>query len=155
MAQAVTGVYMFILMQEDLKKGMDFYTTLGLKVVFHVPEKWAELETAGIKIGLCPGQPVEKNRHSGLVFQVTDLRAAYEDLKAKGIVFLNEPSVATHGIMVSCADPSGNMLDLYQPTHDKVRKVLEEAGKLCGDRCRTGMQNDACCKSVTERTGCC
>ena len=152
--KTVTGVYMVILMQEDLQKGVDFYTQLGLKVMFHIPGKWCELETGGVRIGLCPASVVEKDKHSGLVFQVADLQASYDAFKDDGITFLNQPVTATHGIMVSCADPSGNMFDLYQPTHDNVKKVLQDAGKICGDGCNFDASR-GCCKRPKNSTGCC
>lgn len=154
MEQAVTGVYMVIVMQEDLKAGVEFYTKLGLKVAFHIPDKWCELEVGGVRVGLCPASAVEKGKHTGLVFQVADLMATYEEFKEAGIAFLNEPVTATHGIMVSCADPSGNMFDLYQPTHDNVKKTLQEAGKMCGDDCNFDASR-GCCKQSKNPGGCC
>lgn len=154
MEQAVTGVYMIILMQEDLQQGIDFYTKLGLKVIFYIPGKWSELEVGGIRIGLCPATTVQKGHHTGLVFQVEDVKATYELLKNEGVVFANEPVVATHGIMVSCTDPSGNLFDLYQPTHDKVKKVLEESGKLCKDSCGQ-KAGGGCCREPQKTSGCC
>ncbi len=150
----VTGVYMVIVMQEDLQKGIEFYTQLGLKVMFHIPGKWCELEAGGMRIGLCPSPAVEKDRHTGLVFQVADLVASYEAFKDAGITFLNQPVTATHGIMVSCADPSGNMFDLYQPTHDNIKKTLQEAGKMCADTCNFDASR-GCCKQPKNPGGCC
>ncbi len=146
---------MIIVMQEDLQKAMDFYTKLGLKVVFYIPGKWAELQIGDVKIGLCPtATPLAKNHHTGVVFQVDDVMETYKSLKEDGFEFANEPVVATHGIMVSCVDPSGNLFDLYQPTHDKVKQVLEKAGKLCGDSC--GKSNEGTCCRVPQKTnGCC
>ncbi len=166
MSQAVIGVYMVILMQEDLAVGTEFYKKLGLKLIFHIPGKWSELEAGGIKIGLCPSKiaakgdhsehvfQATKGSHSGLVFQVTDVVATYKTLQEQGIVFLNEPTVATHGIMVSCADPSGNMFDLYQPTHDKLKKAVHGAGLCPGGACGSN-QDESCCKIDKTRTGCC
>ncbi len=155
MERAVTGVYMIILMQENLEKAVDFYKKIGLKLVFYIPGKWSEMEIGGVRIGLSPSSvPVARDRHTGVVFQVDDLMVAYQNLKDEGVVFANEPTVATHGIMVSCVDPSGNMFDLYQPTHDKLKKTLEEAGKLCKDSCGKNGQ-DACCKNIQKSNGCC
>lgn len=154
MVQGVTGVYMVIVMQEDLQKGVEFYTQLGLKMVFHIPGKWCEMEAGGIRVGLCPAESIEKGRHSGLVFQVEDVKVSYDFLKAAGVTFLNEPVTATHGIMVSCSDPSGNVFDLYQPTHDNMKKVLQEAGKMCGDSCGFDASR-GCCKKPSSTNGCC
>ncbi len=155
MVQAVTGVYMVILMQEDLQASTEFYKKLGLKVVFHIPGKWSELEVGGMKIGLCPSPATAKGHHSGLVFQVADVMATYAALKEEGIAFLNEPTVAAHGIMVSCADPSGNMFDLYQPTLDKMKQAIDEAHGLCGGGACGVCETGSCRKSSKPKTGCC
>ena len=133
MQHCVTKVYMIILMQKDLQQGVDFYVQLGLKVIFFIPEKWCELEIDGIKIGLCPSQAPIEAHHSGLVFQVQDLRTLHKTLTEAGIVFLNEPSQATHGLMVSCADPSGNVFDFYQPTHENLKNSLKKESHGCKD----------------------
>ncbi len=155
MERAVTGVYMIILMQEDLEKAVDFYKKIGLKLVFYIPGKWSEMEIGGVRIGLSPSSvPVARDRHTGVVFQVDDLMVAYHNLKDEGVVFANEPTVATHGIMVTCTDLSGNVFDFYQPTHDKLKKTLEEAGKMCKDSCGKNGQ-DTCCKNIQKSNGCC
>lgn len=153
--RAVTGVYMIILTQENLEKAVDFYKKMGLKLVFYVPGKWSEMEIGGVRIGLSPSPLTPgETRLTGLVFQVEDLMVTYQELKDQGVVFLNEPTVATHGIMVTCMDPSRNVFDLYQPTHEKLKKTLQEAGKWCKDSCEKNGQ-DACCKNIQKSNGCC
>lgn len=142
---SIQSLYMVVLMQENLEQALEFYQNLGLKKIFYLPEKWAELELNGIRVGLCPTQAVEKGRHTGIVFQVNDMQAMHDMLVSQGAEFATAPITATHGIMASCFDPSGNKIDLYQPTHDKVKDVLKEAhqkeagnvGGCCG--------KDACC----------
>lgn len=148
MAQKVSQVYMAVLMQTDLAKAVEFYKKLGLELLFQLEGKWAEFGLGGVKIGLCPAPEVEKGRYTGLVFQTDDVKKLAEELKADGIEFAAEPEVATHGVMASLLDPSGNRIDLYEPTHDKVREVLEKNGKIpekTGGGCST-RPTGGCCK---------
>lgn len=153
MVQAVVSVYMIILMQKDLQLGMEFFKKLGLKVVFYIPGKWCELQIGSMKIGLCPALEHETGKKTGIVFEVKDLHLSYQTLKSEGVYFLNEPTVATHGIMVTCSDLSGNIFDLYQPTHDQVKSVLE--GKECCLAQDKDSVNDQCCKNEKIKNSCC
>ncbi len=146
---SVQSLYMVVLMQENLEQALTFYQNLGLQKIFYLPGKWAELDLRGVRIGLCPSEAVEKGRHTGIVFQVDNMQGIHAALTAQGVEFVTEPITATHGIMASCFDPSGNKIDLYQPTHDKVKEVLKEAHKkgsaqepAVGGCCRS---TDACC----------
>jgi predicted enzyme related to lactoylglutathione lyase len=137
---------MLILMQPDIAKAIAFYQQLGLELVFHIKDKWAEMQIGDIRVGLCPtAQTPEYLYRTGIVLQVSDVHAAYADLKDT-VTFLTEPKEATHGVMVSIQDPGNNVLDLYQPTPEKVSELVKnvveqgEAG-ACGDKKRSG-----CCK---------
>ena len=149
MAQKVSQVYMIVLMQSDMEKAIDFYQKLGLELLFKLDGKWAEFGLGQVKIGLSPTAEVQKGTYTGLILQTPDLNKLAEELKADGIEFVAGPEVATHGIMASFLDPSGNRLDLYQPTHEKVREVLEKEGKVCGSDkagCGDKPKDDGCCK---------
>lgn len=129
-------MHMVILMQPDLDKAVAFYLEMGLKIAFHVPGKWAELLLEdGVKIGLCPMDPSKPagrsrakdevaERRTGAVFHVADVAKMYEDLRDK-ITFIHEPVTKPHGVMVSCKDPGGNIIDLYQPTPELLEKVMK------------------------------
>lgn len=146
MNSIVQNVHMLILMQPDIAQAITFYQQLGLKLVFHIKDKWAEMQLGNIKIGLCPTAETPTYLcRTGIVLETSDLHAAYAALKDK-IHFLSEPKEATHGIMVSFQDPGMNVLDLYQPTPEKVtelvKNVVEQGeGGGCGDSSRAG-----CCK---------
>lgn len=145
MAQKVSQVYMAVLMQSDMEKAVEFYKKLGLELLFQLEGKWAEFALGQVKIGLSPAPEVQKGTYTGLILKTDDLNALADELKAEGIEFVAGPEVATHGIMASFLDPSGNRLDLYQPTHDKVREVLEKEGKICADKCDKPTDG-GCCK---------
>lgn len=134
-------------MQKDLAAAVKFYEKLGLKLLFQLEGKWAEFDLNGVKVGLCPASEIEQGRYTGIVLQTADVKKISEELKADGVTFVAEPEVATHGVMASFLDPSGNRLDLYQPTHEKVREVLEKEGKLCGPSGGCGAKPEGgCCK---------
>ncbi len=148
----IQSLYMVVIMQEDLEQAVDFYEHLGLAKIFYLPGKWAEFGIQGVRIGLCPSSQVERGKHTGIVFQVHDMQATYDRLSARGVEFATAPISATHGLMASCYDPSGNKIDLYQPTHHKVKEVLDEAQK--DGKCTENKKSDngGCCQ---KKDTCC
>ena len=120
-------VGMVILMQHDLGKAVEFYRdVLKLPLKFHLENKWAEFDLGCVKFGLCPIAEVQDNIRTGIVLEVQhDLLKMYESLKDQ-VTFLNEPVIAVHGIMIGFKDVGGNVLDLYQPTLDKVKDLVKE-----------------------------
>lgn len=147
-------VGMLILMEHDLEAAVEFYKHLGLELKFHLKEKWAEFIIGDVKIGLCPTEIEPFRRHTGIVLEVTDLKALHQKLTAIGLKFLwDEPKEATHGIMLGIEDPNGNILDLYQPTPAKVRdlahQMVAETDKCCNNR--TNQSNiDQCCQTESQ-----
>lgn len=138
----IKKVEMIILMQRDLDAAVSFYLRFGLSLKFRMKEKWAEFDIQGVKLGLCPTPHDMQGRRSGIVLEVDDVRSIYEELKSE-VTFIGEPVEALHGIMVSFQDPGGNILDLYQPTPEKVielaKNVKKEEGGCCqrkGDACK-------------------
>ena len=119
---------MVITMHSDLEKSVEFYKNLGLKLNFHMKDKWAEFALGEIKFGLCPTEQKYDNVRTGVVLEVEeDLMKLYEELKASGVTFVNEPQVAPHGVMVGFKDPCGNVLDFYQATPEKMQAFAKEA----------------------------
>ena len=57
---------------------------------------------------------VAKGALGGGVFNTTDCRASYEELKAKGVTFLQEPADRPYGIEAVFRDDSGNWFSLTQ-----------------------------------------
>jgi catechol 2,3-dioxygenase-like lactoylglutathione lyase family enzyme len=58
---------------------------------------------------------VAKGVMGGGVLRTDDVRATYEDLKAKGVEFLQEPAERPYGIEAVFRDDSGNWFSLTQP----------------------------------------
>jgi predicted enzyme related to lactoylglutathione lyase len=57
---------------------------------------------------------VAKGATSTLFLETDDCRADYDDLKARGVVFNDPPTVQPYGIDTSFRDPSGNNVRLTQ-----------------------------------------
>jgi catechol 2,3-dioxygenase-like lactoylglutathione lyase family enzyme len=125
----------------DQDDAHDFYTRkLGFEVRADVtlPElgnfRWLAVGPVGqpdvsIALMAIPGPPVfdtetaenVKNLMAkgaaGSVFLTTDdVRASYDELKARGVEFVDAPEERPYGIDSSFRDPSGNHLRLMQPT---------------------------------------
>jgi uncharacterized glyoxalase superfamily protein PhnB len=125
----------------DQDEALDFYTKqLGFEVRSDVtmPElgdfRWLTVGPPGqedfaITLMAIPGAPVmdddsrEKVKDlmakgfAGTVFLTTDdCRASYEELKARGVEFTEEPEERPYGIDAGFRDPSGNSFRLTQVT---------------------------------------
>jgi len=145
----ITNLSMVILLQADFDAAVAFYKKLGLKAKFELKNKWAEFEAAGIKIGLCPTSEPITDKRTGIVFEVLDLVKSYQELK-DFVEFLGKPHEAIHGIMVSFRDPGGNIIDLYQPTPEKIRELIKKTAQ--------NSDSDSCCKSQSvdeQEFSCC
>lgn len=126
----VKRVNMLILMQPDLEAAVSFYEEqLGLTKKFHMKEKWAEFDLQGINLGLCPISAKDlPDRRTGFVLEVDDLRGFHQE-HIDHMTFLGEPVEAIHGLMLSFKDPGGNIIDLYQPTPQKVRDLAKNVAQ--------------------------
>lgn len=123
----------------DQDEALAFYTDkLGMEVRSDVtmPEmgdfRWLTVAPAGqddfaIVLMAIPGPPVTTDETAaqtrelmgkgmaGTVFLTTDdCRASYEELKARGVEFTDEPEDRPYGIDSGFRDPSGNALRLTE-----------------------------------------
>src|SRR3954452_22313241 len=124
---------------DDQDEALAFYTEkLGMEVRSDVtlPElgdfRWVTVSPPGqedvsIVLMAVPGPPVFDEATAkavrdvmakgaaGAVFLTTDdCRASYEDLKARGVEFTEEPEERPYGIDTGFRDPSGNALRLTE-----------------------------------------
>jgi catechol 2,3-dioxygenase-like lactoylglutathione lyase family enzyme len=129
----------------DQDEALAFYTQkLGFEVRSDVtvPElgnfRWLTVGPAGqedfaITLMAIPGAPVMDEQtgeqvrdlmakgYAGTVFLTTDdVRASYEELKARGVEFSEEPEERPYGIDSGFRDPSGNSFRLTQITSDEL-----------------------------------
>lgn len=125
----ISRLGLVIIMEPDIDAAVAFYEKLGLHLNFHLKGSWAEFDLPsgqGVKICLCPAAPEEVVRRTGLVFELPDLKAFYAAHK-DDIPFVGELLEKVHGIMISVQDPGGNIVELYQPTPEKVQQLVKEA----------------------------
>jgi predicted enzyme related to lactoylglutathione lyase len=133
-------VGMLILLQPNIEQAVEFYNSIGLTQKFHIKEKWAEFAIGDIKLCLCPTSQEFGEHHTGIVIEVEDLMDTYERFRHAGVPFMNEPVEAVHGVMVSFKDPAGNIIDLYQPTPDRVQELIKKTAENSDNA-------DLCCKN--------
>ena len=76
-------------MVANMDKSIDFYTnTLGLKLLNHYGEYYAEIQASDLSIGLHPkSDKVIVGNNMSIGFGVKEFDLHMEQLKAKGIVF--------------------------------------------------------------------
>jgi predicted enzyme related to lactoylglutathione lyase len=123
----------------DQDEALAFFTEkLGMSVQSDVtlPEmgdfRWLAVSPAGqpdvsIVLMAIPGAPVfepdtaeqvrelmAKGAASGIFLTTDDCRAAYEELKSRGVEFTDEPEERPYGIDCGFRDPSGNHMRLTQ-----------------------------------------
>jgi hypothetical protein len=58
---------------------------------------------------------LEKGQMGGLGLRVDDCRKTHEELSARGVTFLQEPSERPYGVEAVMRDNSGNWLVLVEP----------------------------------------
>jgi predicted enzyme related to lactoylglutathione lyase len=124
----------------DQDKALAFYTEkIGMEVKADVtlPEmgdfRWLTVappdeDDVAIVLMAVPGPPVfeketaeqvrslmAKGANSAIFLTTDDCRASYEELKARGVEFTEEPTERPYGIDCGFRDPSGNAIRLTQP----------------------------------------
>src|SRR5215218_4926808 len=124
----------------DQDEALDFYTKkLGMEVRSDVTVaemgnfRWLSVGPAGqpdiaIVLMAIPGPPVFEPETAeqvkgltatgaaGTIFLTTDdVRASFEELKGRGVEFVEEPQERPYGIDAALRDPSGNSIRVTQP----------------------------------------
>ncbi len=130
----------FTLVVKDRESALAFYTE---KVGF---EKKTDVSTPGgyrwVTVGL-PGEALElalyqlgsgadpsqrawekdwsPGRSPPVVIRVNDCRMTYEELRARGVRFVQPPAEYPWGVAATFTDPDGNLFSLHQPPVDRSR----------------------------------
>ncbi|HWP43516.1 MAG TPA: VOC family protein [Blastocatellia bacterium] len=103
----------------DQSKALAFYTEkLGFEVVTDQPMdegmRWIEVKPAGaetkVVLSACPEEADRIGTFSNVVFGTEDVRATYEELKAKGVEFIKPPTDEPWGVYAQFVDSEGNQL---------------------------------------------
>ena len=98
----------------DFQRSVDFYTTLGLKLIVSARGEYARFECeGGATLSLHLGEAPEGNGPM-LYFECDDLDPRVERLKAEGIAFDSEPEDQPWlWREARLSDPDGNRLCFY------------------------------------------
>ena len=112
----------------DVEAAIQFYTQLGFKVDMHPAPSFAALSRGELQLLMNatkgPGgasQPMPDGRHpepggwNRIQLRVTDLAREVDTLKRAGIKFRNEIVVGNGGKQILAEDPSGNLVELFEP----------------------------------------
>jgi catechol 2,3-dioxygenase-like lactoylglutathione lyase family enzyme len=108
----------------DQDRALEFYTTkLGFRVVSDSPfddrQRWIELGLPRAETRLVlftgPGQESLIGSFMNVAFATRDVEATAEELKARGVRFVQEPQKADWGTSAIFEDPDGNRFVLATP----------------------------------------
>ena len=120
----------------DVDDAIDFYrANLGFTEVMHPAPTFAMLSRGDLRLVLtAPGgggggggqampdgtvpTPGGWNRFA---IEVNDLQSMVDALRAKGARFRNEIVIGVGGNQILLEDPSGNLIELFEPTIDEAR----------------------------------
>ncbi len=114
-------------MVSDVKKSLEFYTShLGFSVEMDAAPAFGSVQRGNLRLLLAgplssAGRPMSDGTVPGpggwnrLHFVVPDIEAEVARLKAKGCEFRNEMISGPGGSQILLLDPSGNIIELFQP----------------------------------------
>jgi catechol 2,3-dioxygenase-like lactoylglutathione lyase family enzyme len=117
----IKGVKFASVPVSDQDRALEFYTQkLGFKVVtdqpFNDDQRWIELKTPAGDAHIVLFTPDEHRDRIGTYQHVTfwtdDPKGTYEDLRAKGVEFVQEPTSADWGTFAIFKDADGNVFVL-------------------------------------------
>jgi len=117
----------------DFKRAVKFYEeTLGLEKKYEYAS-YAGFECGGVEIGLIPkpkGEQKVSSMSPSVEFLVDDVDKVYNELKSKGVKFVeelhNEP---WGGRQATFTDPDGNILEIAQIDWEKYFSVSAKGAK--------------------------
>jgi catechol 2,3-dioxygenase-like lactoylglutathione lyase family enzyme len=114
-------------MVDDVQTAVDFYTThLGFALRSSAAPAFADVTRGHLRLLLSgpassAGRPMPDGRRPGpggwnrIELVVDDLAAEVERLRAAGLVFRNDIVTGPGGSQILLEDPSGNVVELFQP----------------------------------------
>lgn len=137
---------------DDVDAAIDFYCRhLGFDEVMHPAPTFAMLSRGDLRLNLSApggggggGQAMpdgtwpQAGGWNRFALEVTDLETLVERLRGQGVRFRNDVVTGVGGKQVLVEDPSGNPVELFQPTRDEARLAQPGAaptdGAPVGDR---------------------
>jgi catechol 2,3-dioxygenase-like lactoylglutathione lyase family enzyme len=119
----------------DVDAAIAFYTeNLGFTEVMHPAPAFAMLSRGDLRLELSApgggpgggqampdGTMPEPGGWNRFAVEVSDLAGAVEQLRRSGVRFRNEIVTGTGGKQIIAEDPSGNPVELFEPTRPEAR----------------------------------
>lgn len=114
-------------MVSDVQESVDWYVgNLGFTVQLNAAPAFASVERGPLRLllsgrGASAGRPMPDGRQpepggwNRFQYIVDDISAEVERLRARGVTFRNEIVVGPGGSQILAEDPSGNVVELFQP----------------------------------------
>jgi catechol 2,3-dioxygenase-like lactoylglutathione lyase family enzyme len=114
-------------MVDDVERSIDWYTkNLGFKLLSNAAPAFADVERGPLRLLLSgekssAGRPMPDGRKPGpggwnrIELVISDLSAEVERLRARGVKFRNDVVTGPGGAQILLEDPSGNVVELFQP----------------------------------------
>ena len=119
---------------DDVDAAIAFYQQLGFGVEMHPAMAFAMLSRGDLRLLLSApgggpgggaatpdGRLPEPGGWNRFQLEVTDLETRIEQLRAQGAMFRNELVVGIGGKQILLEDPSGKLVELFEPTRDEAR----------------------------------
>lgn len=115
-------------MVDDVQASIDFYTKhLGFELRTSAAPAFADVTRGHLRLLLSgpassAGRPMADGSNPGpggwnrIHFIVHDLAAEVADLRAAGLEFRNDVVTGPGGSQILLEDPSGNLIELFQPS---------------------------------------
>ena len=114
-------------MVTDVEESTEFYTTLlGFQILSSAAPAFADVQRGNLRLLLSgpassAGRPMPDGEQPGpggwnrIHFIVDDLEAEVERLRSQGAAFRNDIVSGPGGKQILLLDPSGNVVELFQP----------------------------------------
>lgn len=116
---ALSSIGQLALTVSDIERSVAFYRDrLGLPFLFQAPPALAFFDCGGVRLMLTrPEREGERIANSLIYFRVPDIRRAHEELKERGVSFVDDPHLIArmpdHELwMCVFRDPDENLLAL-------------------------------------------
>jgi catechol 2,3-dioxygenase-like lactoylglutathione lyase family enzyme len=120
---------------DDVDAAIPFYTEqLGFKLEMHPAPPFAMLSRGDLRLVLSAPNPMGGGGQSmpdgtrpqpggwnRFAIEVSDLAATVERLRSAGVRFRNEIVAGVGGKQILAEDPSGNPIELFEPTRREAR----------------------------------
>jgi catechol 2,3-dioxygenase-like lactoylglutathione lyase family enzyme len=120
---------------DDIDAAIEFYCQqLGFQEEMHPAPTFAMLSNGGLRLVLSApsggpgggqtmpdGTVPEPGGWNRFQLEVSDLDATVERLREQGVRFRNEIVTGIGGNQILVEDPSGNLVELFEPTHPEAK----------------------------------